>query len=387
MLLPRVARARTCALLAVLVLMLARRSVAEQPQILDVTFRSTLLANFFRHPTAIEASVLLPDSYYKCPDCRYPTIYVVPAFEGSDQVTERRQSQWQTPMRRLGAGFIIVFLQGMMNIDGEDVHTEFADSANIGPWGTALATEFIPATDAHFRTIASGRARFLFGHSSGAWSVLWLQVNYPDLFNGAWALSPDPVDFHDFLGPDLTKPGQNFYRDSAGHEYGMCRSGTRDLTTLRDFVLGWQGCNLRPRQLRNPTEKPWPQRQIDTYEDVFSPARPGGTPARLFDRKTGAIDFAVAQYWEEHYDLTGIIVKRWRLLGPKLAGKLHVFVGADDTFHLDGPVILMRNALSKLGSDAEFGIAPNADHWQIFDYHGGLINYALGEMIARSALL
>ncbi len=286
-------------------------------------------------------------------------------------------------MRQLGTEFIVVFLQGMMSIGGEEVHTEFADSANTGPWGAALTTEFIPATDARFRAIGSGQARFLFGHSSGGWSVLWLQINYPDIFNGAWALSPDPVDFHDFLGPDLTEPGQNFYRDSAGRQYRMCRSGRTDLTTLHDFVLGRHGCSVRPQRLRSTTEKPWPERQMDTYDDVFSPARPDGTPARLFDRKSGTIDPSVARYWEEHYDITHLIVKRWAELGPQLAGKLHVFVGADDTFHLDEPVMLMRNAVAKLGSNAEFGIAPDADHWQVYDYHGGLIEYALREMNAR----
>lgn len=377
------AAARTGTFAAALLCAFCTAANADEPQLFSVAFRSTLLSNFVHRPVDIGALVLLPDSYYKHRDRRYPAIYVVPAFEESDQVSEFRELRWQLPMRQLGTDFVIVFLQGMVSIHGEMVHTEFADSPNSGPWGAALTTEFIPATEAHFRTIASGQARFLFGHSSGGWSVLWLQITYPDMFNGAWALSPDPVDFHDFLGPDLTKPGQNFYRDSAGREYRICRSGGTDLTTLQSFVLGWQGCNLGPARLRDTRQKPWPERQMDTYDDVFSPARPDGTPAKLFDRKTGVIDPAVAHYWEEHYDITGIIVKRWNVLRPLLAGKLHVFVGADDTFHLEGPVMLMRNALTKLGSDAELGIAPDADHWQVYDYHGGLIEYALREMIER----
>ena len=366
----------------VCLLVLGGRADAGQPQILQITFDSPLLSTFFHQPVELGGEVLLPDSYYKDPNRRYPVIYVVPAFEGTDIVDESMELQWQRPTRSLGAEFIIVFLQAMMEIDDEKIHTEFADSANNGPWGAALTSEFIPETDAHFRTIASGNARFLFGHSSGAWAVLWLQINYPAMFNGAWALSPDPVDFHDFFGPDLTKPGQNFYHDADGNAYGICRENRHDRTTLAQFVGGPNGCGWRGEE-PHPGQKPWAQRQMDTYDDVFSPALSSGKPAPLLDRKTGAIDPNVAAYWEAHYDITRLLQEHWNVLAPELAGKLHVFVGTDDTFHLTGSVALMRDAIVKLGGDAEFGFAPGADHWQIYDYHGGLIKYAVSEMMRR----
>jgi S-formylglutathione hydrolase FrmB len=375
---------RVAVLLAAFMMAAGTRADSAEPQLFQVTFQSKLLSYFFGTPQVIGASVLLPDSYYKRPDQRYPTVYVVPAFGGSDVISERTELAWQRPMRALGTEFIIVFLQGMVDINGEQVHQEFADSANDGPWGTALTSEFIPATDSHFRTIASGRARFLFGHSSGGWSVLWLQINYPELFNGAWAAAPDPVDFHDFLGPDLVT-GQNFYRDSAGHPYGMCRVDGHDTTTLQRFVLQTQGCSARPQPAR-PGGKPWPERQFDTYDDVFSPRLSNGDAAPLFNRATGAIDPAVAEYWEEHYDITHLLQKHWSTSGPQLKGKLHVFVGAEDTFHLNGAVMLMHDALAKLGTDAEIDVAPGADHWQVLDWHGGLIKYALSEMVQRFTL-
>jgi S-formylglutathione hydrolase FrmB len=359
------------------------RGDAGEPQLLNITFQSTLLSQFLKQPVEIGASVLLPDTYYKQPTRRYPVIYVVPAFEGTDSLTLDGELDWQRPMRSLGTEFIVVFLQGMMNIDGEDVHTEFADSASNGPWGDALTSEFIPTTDAHLRTIPSGNARFLFGHSSGGWSVLWLQVNYPATFNGAWALSPDPVDFHDFFGPDITKPGQNFYHDAAGHAYGICRVGNHDSTTVQRLVSGPYGCGWTSEQPHGG-EKPWGQRQMDTYDDVFSPALANGKPEPMLDRTTGAIDPSVASYWEEHYDMTHLLETRWSALGPQLKGKLHVFVGGRDTFHLEGSVALMRDALAKLGSDAEIEIVPGDDHWQIYGDHGGLVAYALREMSQRA---
>jgi hypothetical protein len=73
----------------------------------------------------------------------------------------------------------------------------------------------------------------------------------------------------------------------------------------------------------------------------------------------------------------------WPKLQAKLRGKLHVFVGSADTFHLEGAVRLMQATLSTLGSDAEIGYDPGADHWQIYDWHGGLVKYAMREMIGR----
>jgi S-formylglutathione hydrolase FrmB len=355
---------------------------ADQSHVVQITFQSPSLSQALRQTVEIGAEILLPDSYYQRPDQRYPVVYVIPAFEGTDQIGDAEKLDWQRPMKSLGSEFIVVFMQAMMDIDGEDVHIEFADSASEGPWGTALTSEFVPATDAHFRTIASGKARFLFGHSSGAWSALWLQINYPATFNGAWALSPDPVDFHDFLGPDITRRGQDFFVDAAGRDYPMCRMGGRDVATLRKLVQGATDC-IPYQHVVSTDQKPWQERQMDTYDDVFSPAKPNGLPVPLFDRTTGAIDPSVAAYWEDHYDMTTLLQRRWGVLAPQLRGKLHVFVGAEDTFELEGSVLRMRDALAKLGSDAEFGIAPGDDHWQIYDYHGGMIKYALAAMTQR----
>jgi S-formylglutathione hydrolase FrmB len=314
---------------------------------------------------SIHGSVLLPDSYYSDPQKRYPVVFVIPAFDDVFTFNRDTQRQWQGPMRALHSEFIVVRLEGMILINREPIHDEFADSVNDGPWATALTREFLPAFDAQFRTLATPASRFLFGHSSGGWSALWLQVNYPGTFGGAWALSPDPVDFHDFAGPDLTRnPPQNFYRDDTGNEYGIDRVGTRDRFTMHEYV----------------TETPWMKAQVDTWNEVFSPRAAAAAPAALFDVKSGAIDGATAAYWEDHYDITHVLEQRWATLGPKLDGKLHVYVGTLDTFHLDGAVRLFQAALVKLGAREEIEFDPGANHWTIYQWHGDIIKYAMNEM-------
>jgi hypothetical protein len=96
--------------------------------------RSAALSEFWGQPVSIDAHILLPDSYYKESQRRYPIIYWIQGFGGRGQIDLARELQWQKPMRAQHVEYIIVFLNGMFN----QGHQEFADSANNGPWGTAL---------------------------------------------------------------------------------------------------------------------------------------------------------------------------------------------------------------------------------------------------------
>ncbi|MBV8364174.1 MAG: hypothetical protein JO193_06370 [Candidatus Eremiobacteraeota bacterium] len=326
----------------------------NEPQYLHVSMRSAALTSFWGQPVSIDAHILLPDSYYKQPARRYPVFYWIQGFNGRGDIDVDDEVRWQKPMRRSGLQFILVFLNGMF--DGG--HQEFADSANNGPWGTALTTEFIPRTEERFRAIDAPAARFVGGHSSGGWSALWLQVTYPELFGGEWSLSPDPVDFRNFTGPNLTlSPPQNFFNDPSGQRY-MLYDQPMSVFVKRP---GWQSM------------------QMLSFEQVFSPKGADGKPERLFDRNSGVIDPNVASYWEAHYDISRILQDHWDTLAPQLRGKLHIFVGSNDNFQLNESVDLLKQRLDAVHSDAEITIARGLDHWSIFTVNGDAIAYILQE--------
>jgi S-formylglutathione hydrolase FrmB len=226
-------------------------------------------------------------------------------------------------------------------------HHVFADSGNNGPCGKALVEELIPAIEARFRGIGKPGARFVTGHSSGGWSSLWLQVAYPDFFGGCWSTSPDPVDFRDFQQIDVYRPGENMFNDRDGNKRPIARSGGKVVAWYRPFsdmevVMGHGG-------------------QLASFEAVFSGRGPDGQPKRLWDRKTGAIDPVVAKSWEK-YDIRLVLERNWKTLGPKLAGKLHVYMGGSDNFYLEGATRLLKEALDRLGSDAKVEVIPGYDH-------------------------
>ena len=226
-------------------------------------------------------------------------------------------------------------------------HHVFADSANNGPCGRALVLELIPHLEATFRLVPAPTARFVSGVSSGGWSSLWLQVTWPDVFGGVWALAPDPVDFRDFQQIDLYAPGANVYVDAAGARRPIARRGDDVMLWFPDFaamevVMGEGG-------------------QLRSFEWVFSPRGDDGLPRPLYDRATGAVDPAVAEAWRA-YDIREVIERSWETLAPKLAGKIHVVTGELDTFYLDGATRLLKSSLAELGSDADVRLLPGVDH-------------------------
>jgi S-formylglutathione hydrolase FrmB len=106
--------------------------------------------------------------------------------------------------------------------------------------------------------------------------------------------------------------------------------------------------------------------QLGSFEAVFSPRGEDGKPRQLWDRKTGAVDAEVARAWEK-YDIRLVMERNWEALGPKLKGKVHVYMGEVDTFYLDGAARLLRDALKKLDTDPVVELFPGRDHSTLMD--------------------
>ena len=85
--------------------------------------------------------------------------------------------------------------------------------------------------------------------------------------------------------------------------------------------------------------------QWDIWQAVYSPVGADGYPKPIWDKRTGVIDRDVADYWRDHYDLSYILRRDWATLGPKLRGKLHIYVGDMDNYYLNNAVYLVEEFL------------------------------------------
>jgi hypothetical protein len=347
-------------------------------------FRSEKLSKFWGRDMYLGAWVLLPDGYDEHPDARYPLVVYQDHYHagfGPLPFVTTKPDPKNAP-RRAAAGYrffqdwtsgrlprvIMIYVQNA-NPYYDDSYV--VDSANVGPYGSAINEELIPAIEAKYRGIGQGWARATFGGSTGGWEALATQVLYPDMYNGTYAACPDPVDFHAYQNIDLYDDANAFVRKGDFGEVPVAADRKPDGTIIAtagsefrfEYVLGTHG---------RSTE------QWDIWQAVFSPAGTDGYPADVLDPLTGAIDKKVVDYWHDHYDLTAILQRDWPVLGPKLEGKLHLAVGDGDTYFLNNAVHLLQTALDATRnphSDATFQYGPGMPHC----YTGGPSEYTMQE--------
>ncbi|QDV07717.1 hypothetical protein Poly30_32470 [Planctomycetes bacterium Poly30] len=356
-----------------------------------VRIQSERLSEFWGRPMHLGAHVLVPEGFDEHPDARYPVMIfhghfssdfggfrpeppdpdLEPDFAARFGVAgyNRIQQQEAHDFYKLWTSdgfprFLIVEIQHA-NPYYDDSYA--VNSANLGPYGDAITYELLPHLEAQFRGIGKGWSRFLYGGSTGGWEALAVQVFYPDEYGGCFAACPDPIDFRAFCLVDLYGDENAYerrgpfgrieipaHRDSLGQV-----NGTMRMSNHMELALGTKSRSGD---------------QFDIWEAVYSPVGPDGYPARIWDKLTGEIDPTVAAYWREHYDLRHILERDWATLGPKLAGKIHLYCGDMDNYYLNNAVYLMEDFLEKTtdppyGGVVEYG--DRAEHCWNGDHENG----------------
>jgi len=327
---------------------LAAKYHAAQASVRQIDFVSPALSAFWGRPIHIRGQVALPPGY-KGGGPKFPVAYSTSGYGGTLLWTQFSATHM---VQMMASGEAPPMIWVYLDQSSPTGTHEFADSVNNGPWGQALITELIPWIDRNYATDGVPSSRFLTGHSSGGWATLWLQVRYPKMFGGSWPTSPDPSDFHDFFNADLYAPDANAYRDANGNAYPMLRDHGKVVAAFEQLakmetVLGPYGG------------------QDASFEWVFSPRGPDGRPVPMFDRTTGKVNPDVVAYWHDHYDIANIVARDWKRLKPDLDGKIHLYVGADDSFYLDGPAHRLQATFLRLGAHEDFTFVPGKTHFDL----------------------
>jgi hypothetical protein len=351
-----------------------------------IRIQSALLTKFWGTPMFLSAIVMVPEGFDRHTAAHYPLMIFHDHFASSfndfretppdpnlkpdyserfhlagynriqQQEAYDNFKQWTAP----GTPRVLIVKLQHANPFYDDSYA--VNSANVGPYGDAIETELVPAIEKQFRGIGQGWARFLYGGSTGGWESIAVQMFYPEHYNGAFIACPDPVDFHAYMTTDLYKGDNMFFLPGANKR--VEQPAMRDylghtLISVRDNVAYEAALGDHGRS----------GEQFDIWQAVFSPVGSDGYPQPIFDKQTGVIDHKTAEYWRQHYDLNAILQRDWLTLGPKLQGKLHLYVGSDDTYFLNDAVYLIEDFLKTTGTpghgvpyEGEVKYGPRAEH-------------------------
>ncbi len=345
---------------------------ADTKYIRHIRIQSALLSKFWGRPMYLSAAVLVPEGFDEHPKSHFPLVifhdHFVPDFDGfrteppdpnlKPDYSERfhlagynkiqQEEAYKFYQQWTGKNFPRVLIVKLQHANPYYDDSYAVDSVNVGPYGSAIEKELIPAIEKKFRGLGSGWSRFVYGGSTGGWEALAVQIFNPDFYNGAFGACPDPVDFHAYTHINLYDDKNAVYLD--GPNKRIAQPAMRDYlgrtiwsmpdAMAYELMLGSSG---------RSTE------QWDIWQAVYSPVGADGYPKPIFDKRTGVIDHDVAAYWRDHWDLTEYLKRNWKTIGEKLRGKLHVYVGLSDNYFLNDAVYRIQEALEGFRDPAHEG--------------------------------
>jgi len=300
--------------------------LVEHELVRFVDFSSDTLSAWWGKPVKVKAAILLPRNYDENAQKTYPVRYNVAGYGGryfriNNVVKNQGFMEWWASED--APEMINVFLDG----EGPFGDSYQMDSENSGPYGYSLTEELIPHIEKTFRGKQSSKSRFVDGCSTGGWVSLGLQLYYPDVFNGVFSYSPDAIEFENYQLINLYED-ENAYENEHGYQRPVMRDVNGEpMMSVKEFlqyenVLGASNTYLNSGG------------QFSAHNALYGPKGENDLPKPIFDPYTGTIDQSVAEHWKK-YDFKLYAEENWADLGPKLQGKVYIWMGDMDNFYLN----------------------------------------------------
>ena len=337
------------------------QSPPESEYVKYVKVQSNLLTRFHGRPIYLRAGVILPKGYESDSAKRYPLRVHIGGYGSRFTIVQQ--------MMREGSSFRNTWLGDgtprmvFLHLDGDGPYGDCyqVNSDNNGPYGDAITQELIPYIEQKFRCVGQSWGRVLDGGSTGGWVSLALQIFYPDFFNGAWSGFPDGVDFRAFQLVNIYED-----KDAYVNKQGFERPSARDLNGDVRFTIRHE-CQME-NVMGLGDSYTMSGEQWGAWNAAYGPRAADGRPAPLWEPKTGLINRELVEHWKK-YDLRMVLEQNWKTLGPKLRGKLTIWVGESDDYYLNNAVHLLDAFLSKANPPYEGKIiyGPGKGHgWMPF---------------------
>lgn len=189
---------------AVLLIVLAIPfALAQKGRVLHVVVHSPALeGNLLGDTPDRPVSIYLPPGYDQNPEARYPTVYLLHGYTGTDAMwlggsyvpglDVQKTADTLITQHRIQP--LILVMPDTFNAYQGSFYT---NSSVAGHWEDFIAHDLISYVDAHFRTLARPESRAIAGHDAGGYGALYLAMRHPDIYRVVYAMSPYPMGFND----------------------------------------------------------------------------------------------------------------------------------------------------------------------------------------------
>jgi enterochelin esterase-like enzyme len=148
----------------------------------------SLEGNLEGNSTDRDVFVILPPSYTKEPNRRYPVVYFLHGFGDTAKVyvdylkaPEAARAAFDASAQEM----ILVLPDGHTRLGG----AMFSNSPTVGDFETFVARDLVAYIDSHYRTLARRESRGLSGHSMGGYGTLRIGMKFPHVFSSLYAMS------------------------------------------------------------------------------------------------------------------------------------------------------------------------------------------------------
>jgi enterochelin esterase-like enzyme len=137
-----------------------------------------------------DVTIYLPPSYNSERNRRYPVVYLLHGYGGTDSTfTGRLANLPEIADKLVAAGGLREMIVAMPNAYSLHKGSMYSNSVTSGDWETYVAHDLVAYVDAHYRTIPERTSRGLAGHSMGGYGAVRIGMKRPDVFSNLYIMS------------------------------------------------------------------------------------------------------------------------------------------------------------------------------------------------------
>jgi S-formylglutathione hydrolase len=137
-----------------------------------------------------DVTIYLPPGYATDRTRRYPVIYLLHGYGGTDSTwTGRLAALPEIADKLVAAGRMHDLIIVMPNAFSLHKGSMYSSSTTTGDWESYVAHDLVSYVDSHYRTIPDRMSRGLAGHSMGGYGALRIGMKRPEPFSVLYLLS------------------------------------------------------------------------------------------------------------------------------------------------------------------------------------------------------